>query len=305
MTTVSNIVRQTAYSSTHKVKVNGGKDVIEQDVPPVLDKEIQERAVTMLAENKRYPDRKNDRKYLLRGLVRCASCGDACTGHPANRRGKKYHYYRCRAGSPNNAGPGRCHKPPYVKAGWLEDLVWTDVRRFLEDPGDVLERVREQLGSADQTLDLEVRREELAKRLSARQAEKDRYVRTYAQGHISEEELSMYLSDLKNQTDNLRLLLESVEADLSHRRQRTALTESAHAWLLSLRRRLAEVEEDTPEAFRERKHLVELLVETVSVGKQDDGRAEIRITYRFGPPPVPEVSEEALSMVHRKNGSLS
>ena len=115
----------------------------------------------------------------------------------------------------------------------------------------------------------------------------------------------MYLSDLKNQLDNLRLLLESVEANLSHRRERTALTESAHAWLLLLRRRLAEVEEDTPEAFRERKHLVELLVETVSVGKQDDGRAEIQVTYRFGPPSVSRVSEEALSIVHRKNGKAS
>ena len=68
---------------------------------------------------------------------------------------------------------------------------------------------------------------------------------------------------------------------------------------------MAEVEKDTPEAFRERKQLVELLVETVSVGKQDDGRAEIQVTYRFGPPSVSRVSEEALSMVHRKNGRAS
>ena len=87
--------------------------------------------------------------------------------------------------------------------------------------------------------------------------------------------------------------------------ERTALTESAHTWLLSLRRRLAEVEKDKPEAFRERKQLVELLVETVSVGKQDDGRREKQVTYRFGPPSVSRVSEEALSVVHRKNGSLS
>lgn len=38
----------------------------------------------------------------------------------------------------------------------------------------------------------------LAKRLAAKQAEKDRYIRTYAQGHISEEELDIYLADLKN-----------------------------------------------------------------------------------------------------------
>jgi site-specific DNA recombinase len=35
--TVSNIVRQSAYSGIHKVRANGGKDIIEQPVPPILD----------------------------------------------------------------------------------------------------------------------------------------------------------------------------------------------------------------------------------------------------------------------------
>jgi hypothetical protein len=108
-----------------------------------------------------------------------------------------------------------------------------------------LERVREQLGSEDNAAELAARRDELAKRLAAKQAEKDRYIRTYAQGYIWEEELNVYLTDLKNQTDNLRLLLESVEADLSDKREWTALTDTTHAWLLSLRQCLAEVEEDT------------------------------------------------------------
>ncbi len=82
----------------------------------------------------------------------------------------------------------------------------------------------------------------------------------------------MYLADLKNQTDNLRLLLEPVEADLSDRREWTALTDTTHAWLLSLRQRLAEVEEDTEEAFQKRRQLVKLLVASISVGKrQEDG----------------------------------
>ena len=191
--------------------------------------------------------------------------------------------------------------------------MWADARRFLQDlPGEVLERVREQLGSEDNAAELEARREELAKRLAARQAEKDRYVRTYAQGHISEEELDAYLADLKNQTDNVRLLLESVEAELSDRRERTTLADTTHAWLLSLRRRLAEVEEDTQEAFQERRQLAKLLVSSISVGKrQEDGRAEIRITYRFGPPPGVGYSdgsvdgEEGSFVVDAKNGNLS
>jgi hypothetical protein len=74
--------------------------------------------------------------------------------------------------------------------------VWSDVRRFLKDPGEVLERLREQHDAADDAGELEARRKELAKHLAAKQVEKDRYVRAYAQGHISEE-LDAYLAELK------------------------------------------------------------------------------------------------------------
>ena len=105
--TVSNIVHQSAYSGIHEVNTNGGKDIIEQAVTPILDDQgIQERAQTMLTENKRYPNRKNDRRYLIRGLVKCAACGAACSGHPATSRGKKFHYYTCHAGRTNNFGTG-------------------------------------------------------------------------------------------------------------------------------------------------------------------------------------------------------
>jgi site-specific DNA recombinase len=132
---VSNIVHQSAYSGTHKVKANSGKDVIEQVVMPILDDpDIQERAQAVLTENKRYPNRKNNRRYLLRGLVKCAACGAACSGHPATSRGKKFHYYTCYAGRTNNFATGRPHKSPYVNAGWR---IWygKTLSGFLRTPG--------------------------------------------------------------------------------------------------------------------------------------------------------------------------
>ena len=99
----------------------------------------------------------------------------------------------------------------------------------------------------------------------------------------------MYLADLKNQTDNLRLLLESVEADLSQRHERRELAETTHDWLVTLRQRLAEVEEDTEEAFRARRQLVRLLVAGISASnRREDGSTEVRITYRFDPPDAAE-----------------
>jgi hypothetical protein len=168
---------------------------------------------------------------------------------------------------------------------------------------------REQLDTGDNTEELEARRAELSKRLTARQAEKDRYVRLYAQGHLSEEELDAYLAELKNQTENIRLLLESVEDELSHGRDQAELTETAYPWLLALRQRIAEVEEDTQDAFRVRNQLTRLLVAGITVGKTHEGDTEVRVTYRFGPPPGEDCSEvggeEDSSVASFKNGSIS
>jgi hypothetical protein len=98
-------------------------------------------------------------------------------------------------------------------------------------------------------------------------------------------------------------MLASIEAELSERRERTALTDTTHAWLLSLGRRLDEIEEDTPEGFEKRKQLVGLLVESNSLGKsQQEGRAEVQITYRFGPPPDSDAESDGSFMPGLKNG---
>jgi hypothetical protein len=167
----------------------------------------------------------------------------------------------------------------------LEDLVWTDVKRFVRNPGEVLGRVREQLrGEGDDTKELSARRDDLAKRLTAKQSEKDRYIRLYAQGHISDTELETYLADLKNQIDNLRLLIEAAEADLSQRREQAELADTTYAWLTALWERVEEIEEDTPEAFLKRQQLVRLLVDKITLGRSEDGQTTVEVTYRFGPP---------------------
>ena len=294
-TTVAAIVHQSAYSGVHKVRVGsagGAEECIEREVPAMVDPVLQERAKAMLVENKRLPNRKGDRKYLLSGLIRCAVCGRSCTGSTTTTRGKEYRYYTCTAIRNERISEIPRHRAPCVNAPWLEDLVWQDVKWYLKNPGEILERVREQLKGEDSMEELARRREDLAKRLATKHSEKDRYVRLYTQGYISESELEVYLADLKNQTDNLRLLIESLEADLSQKRKQTELDETTAAWLIALKERIAEVEEDTEEAFRKRRQLVKLLVEGITAGKKE-GRTEVRITYRFDPPGDAQDGEDA------------
>jgi hypothetical protein len=109
-------------------------------------------------------------------------------------------------------------------------------------------------------------------------------VKLYVRGLLFEEGLDLYLTDLKNATDNLKLLLEAADAEVAQRRERIESAEGVEAWLLALRERVAEVEEDTEETYRVRHQLMRLLVAGIEAGRDPDGRVDIRITYRFGPP---------------------
>jgi site-specific DNA recombinase len=282
--TVGLIVNRHAYSGVHEVALDTG-EVVERPVSAIVSPGLQERAQAALAENKRYAGGKQRRDYLLRGLVWCAECGTAYagTGTTSSNTTKRYYYYSCSRRKRRYDGRTNKLSCPHVNAEWLEELVWSDVRRFLENPGEVLERVREQ-GVGDDIEELQARRESLARRLASKQTEKDRYVRAFAQGHISEDELAVYAADLKNQVDNLKLLIASVESDLAAREEHQMTAETTEAWLMTLQNRLAEVEADTEEARRKRRELSRLLVERITVGSTEDGSIQVHTTYRFGPP---------------------
>ena len=119
-------------------------------------------------------------------------------------------------------------------------------------------------------------------------------MRLYTRGLISEEEADVLLADLKNQTANLRLLIGAVETDLSRSEESKLAAMTTEAWLMALRKNLSEVEEDTEEAYLHRRELAKLLVQKITVDRDDDGRAKVDITYRFGPP---EAAREADCLV--------
>jgi site-specific DNA recombinase len=140
---VRGIVRQSAYSGVHVVEARTGP--IERRVPAIVKSALQQQVLARLEENKRYSGGKKSHNYLLRGLVACVHCGTAYIGDTSiSSMGYRYHYYACRKKRETSDKKNRGLPCPKVKAGWLEELVWADVRSFLENPGEVLERVREQ-----------------------------------------------------------------------------------------------------------------------------------------------------------------
>jgi hypothetical protein len=149
---------------------------------------------------------------------------------------------------------------------------------------EVLERVREQLEGGERVEALEQRLASLRKRLAAKHSERERAMRLYTRGLVCEEESEVLLADLKNYVDNLRLIISATEAEFSTVEEDRLVARNTEAWLLTQRKNLIEVEQDTDEAFRKRRELVKLLIEKISAGRGEDGRVRVDISYRFSPP---------------------
>jgi site-specific DNA recombinase len=281
-TTLARIVHQSAYSGTHRVKTKQGE--IERPVPPLVDPALQQRAIARLAENKRYSGGNRVHNYLLRSLIVCERCGVNYCGFPAKTGHYRYHKYGCTRWKKRYERRAMELDCPRVSGKWLEAIVWEDVKRFLSNPGEVLERVRSQFSDDDARAELEERLTSLRKKRAAAEEEKARLIRSYAKGTLDESELEIALPDVRNRIENLRLLIESVESDLAAREQDRLAAQNTEAWLHTLASNLDEVEGDSPEAFERRRELVRALVEKITVGRDENGHTRAEITYRFAPP---------------------
>ena len=80
--TISKLVNQSAYGGMHRIRINDGKGTVERECPPVVPLELQQQALSRLADNKRQGRRPSDRSYLLSGLIRCAVCGSGIRRAP-------------------------------------------------------------------------------------------------------------------------------------------------------------------------------------------------------------------------------
>ncbi len=283
---IRNFIHQSAYIGLHVVNTKRGE--LKREVPAIVAPEIAEAAKARLAENKKYSGGNPKNRYLLRGIIECECCGVHYTGFPGHTRKKEKSYlyvrYACNRWREKQKRGWLYLDCPRVNAVELETLVWDDIRSFAEDPGDALDRAVQQMNERLTADGLEERHEALAKRLARTQAEKSKYVKLYAQNDLDDEELEVHIADAKNRIANLKLLMESVEADIAAKEQDVIATQNAAAWLASLKDGLDALEEDTEEAFLQRRELVKLLVERITVGRAENGQTKIAIIYKFRPP---------------------
>ena len=177
--------------------------------------------------------------YLLQHLVRCAECGylmgcRAARRQTVKRDGKVYgydvdtphRYYNCYG--MRNEGV-RCREHPYIRAERLEERVWGEVKRVLENPGlivagiEALAAQAESGGSAE-----EVARAE--RELQRVQMEEDRAIRLYVSGKITEKQLDHQRRFITERLETLRKALDDYRARESAQAEKRVLGEHIVEW---------------------------------------------------------------------------
>ena len=138
------MVTNSTYMGVHRYgkRTDKNRDVIVREVPAIVSSEIWEKAQAVLKDNQIEATKNAKRQYLLRGLIKCGSCG--LTYHGTAYKGpggKQKAYYVC-GGKTSYRGPydGKW-KSKNVPALWIEDYIWQSCVNFINNPGEAIKEL--------------------------------------------------------------------------------------------------------------------------------------------------------------------
>jgi site-specific DNA recombinase len=173
-------------------------------VPALVDAGVFEAAQAQLDENRRRKRDGRHRRWLLQGLTVCGCCGYAYYGKVSRGTSPvRYSYYRC-SGSDAQACGGQavCHNRP-IRVAELEQLVWNEVRRVLEDPGRLAEEHERRLAQARTGRGPSHDQVALERQIGAVRRSIDRLIDSYAEGLIERAEFEPRITGCKQRLGEL------------------------------------------------------------------------------------------------------
>jgi site-specific DNA recombinase len=169
-------------------------------VPALVDEDLFASVAERLEENRRrHRERLAGVQYLLRGLLVCQKCGYGFTGQQSSG---PWSYYRC-CGTDRTRfhGARRCDAR-LVAVDRLDEAVWREVCRLLDDPTLVIEEYQRRLDAVQASPhrhELDALGCQLAK---ARRAI-ERLIDSYTEGLINKPEFEPRLAELRRRTTRL------------------------------------------------------------------------------------------------------
>ncbi len=108
---------------------------IEIPVPALVSEESFARAQELLQENKVRSRRRTIEPSIVQGMVSCQKCGYAFSRTSTQTSARKIHYYKCiGSDSWRKLAVLSATTAAYIRQDLLDQIVWAEVIKLLEDP---------------------------------------------------------------------------------------------------------------------------------------------------------------------------
>jgi site-specific DNA recombinase len=235
-------------------------DWIEVPVPALVSEEMFALAQEQLEKNKHHSPRRTVEATLLQGMLVCEHCGYALYRASTHTSKQKLNYYRCLGsdGYRRLNGPVCTNRP--IRQDYLDQFVWSEIIRLLEDPGLIqteIDRRRETARHADP---LRKREEELRREQARVEKSSERLVTAYQEGLVTLPQLRQRMPALQKQTQAVESELQSLKMAAVDETKYLQLAESLAGFRSKLRVRAEALD------IAVRQQILRLLVKEVLVG---------------------------------------
>ncbi|MHB1287571.1 MAG: recombinase family protein, partial [Leptospirales bacterium] len=250
---------------------------IEIPVPALVSPETFALAEELLAQNKKHSLRRTKVPSLLQGLLYCKSCSYTLYRSSTRTSARTIYYYRCLGSDAYRyGGKPFCDQKP-IRQDALDQVVWAEVLRLLEDPTLIQNELNRRLEAARQS-DPSQRRLETLKMEEVRvRKSMERLLTAYQEELMSLEELRQRMPALKQRDQAVQNEIQSLMTMAEDQTTILRLSE-----ILSTFRERLQKNAETLE-ITERRRIMKLLVKEVAVGHN-------AITIRHSIPVHPEPS---------------
>jgi site-specific DNA recombinase len=248
---------------------------IEIPVPPLVSEESFARAEELLQQNKIRSRRRTIEPSIVQGLVSCQKCGYAFSRTSTKTSARKIHYYKC-IGSEGwrKLGGPVCDNGRLVRQDLLDQIVWAEVIRLLEDPTLIQQELDRRLTAARSSDPAKKREQSLQRELTHVGKGIERLLSAYQEALMSIEQLRERMPALRQREQALRADLQAIADQANDQAALLRLAETLTAFLARLHGAADMLN------IMERQRIVRLVVKDVLIG--DD-----TITIRHSIPVLP------------------
>ena len=268
------------YGKTRHISTEDGTRVydqprdtwIEVPIPQLVDEETWDRAQKLKRQRSRRAKRNTKVLYMLQHLLRCGECGHNFSAKSSwsttnVRNGKKYRYdlptprryYMCNGMQSLRL---RCRERPQIRAERLEDRVWDEVKRVLQNPDLIVAGIDTLDSQESGSLEEEITQAE--RDLRSIQMEEDRAIRLFVSGKITETQLDLQRKFITERLESVRAKLDDYRAQEASGAEKRELMEAVLAWARGVGEGLDEL---TPE---QRRDLLQMVVDEVVIDRNNN-----------------------------------